>query len=335
MSNKKITTKENLYAVAKTEADTMLFVSNTNNLLMGHSFEDLNNWHPMSYNYDNIEISSYPYELYTKFGRKLLRIRSYVADCTENGVRQTIRNLPIGQYVFSAYVRVLSDFVGGMSAGAYIRVVGKDGAVLAESKHLAKHSMDYVRLVVPFKITSMQSVQLQLLMNGKSIVYFDGVQVENSLDIHEYNMLEKGRFEKGIDDGIIYACQNVYVKTNRATRETFTLSGWAKLCKLPNSECVGVHTSTFRLRAVVHYNDGYYKYAATETFTTDIFPCTQEWQFVSVQFAKNKYRTVNFVTVYCEYANGSGSVCFDDIRLVRNSIEEYLFPSDFEEESKN
>ena len=39
------------------------------------------------------------------------------------------------------------------------------------------------------------------------------------------------------------------------TRETFTLSGWAKGYGLPNHERDGVTTPTFRLRAVVKYYD--------------------------------------------------------------------------------
>ena len=68
-------------------------------------------------------------------------------------------------------------------------------------------------------------------------------------------------------------------------------------------------------------------------FTADFSPCTEEWQFASVQFSKSKYRTVQYVRVYCDYGYNSGTVYFDDVQLVRNSLETYLSASDFVVES--
>ncbi len=72
----------------------------------------------------------------------------------------------------------------------------------------------------------------------------------------------------------------------------FTLSGWAKGYGLPNHERDGVTTPMFRLRAVVKYYDTSYREYGTETFTADFSPCTEEWQFASIQFSKSKYRTI-------------------------------------------
>ena len=93
-----------------------------------------------------------------------------------------------------------------------------------------------------------------------------------------YNMLENGNFERGTSfwstcgayarsgtrfnmsqslmmtgnpDCMRYAYQNVTVKTNRTTRETFTLSDWAKGYGLVNRQRDGVSAPQFRLRAVV------------------------------------------------------------------------------------
>ena len=56
-------------------------------------------------------------------------------------------------------------------------------------------------------------------------------------------------------------------------------------------------------------------------------------QFASVQFSKSKYRTIQYIRVYCDYGYNSGTVYFDDIQLVRNSLETSLSASDFVVES--
>ena len=81
-----------------------------------------------------------------------------------------------------------------------------------------------------------------------------------------------------------------------------------------------------RLRAVVYYYDTYYREYGSETFTADFSPCTEEWQFASVQFAKSKYRTINYVRVYCDYGYNTGTAYFDDIQLVRRvGLNSYQF----------
>ena len=56
-------------------------------------------------------------------------------------------------------------------------------------------------------------------------------------------------------------------------------------------------------------------------------------QFASVQFSKSKYRTIQYIRVYCDYGYNSGTVYFDDVQLVRNSLETSLSASDFVVES--
>lgn len=333
-------------------------VSNINNILMGHSFRNLNCWSKMGRNSGDIDISDYPHELWTKFGKSLLRMQSYSVDCIDSGVYQQTKTLPVGQYTFSAYLRVLSNCIGSENPGAYIRVTAADGTVLAESEHIAKYSAKYIRLIAPFALTFAQRVQVQVLLNGKSIVYADAVQLERNPYANAYNMLENGSFECGSDgwetstSGVAstshtrfdlrrslmvtgdpeedrYAYQTVYVKSNYSTRETFTLSGWAKGSGQPTYRNDGGLVPTFRLRAVIQYHDSYYREYGEEEYTADFSPCTEGWQFASVQFAKNKYRTVEYVRVYCDYGGNTGTVYFDDIQLVRNSIETYLSASDF------
>ena len=336
-------------------------VSNINNLLTGHNFESLSAWSEMPGNCGDLYISNYAYETYAKFGKKVLRMQSYNADCTENGVYQVTNTLPKGQYTFSAYLRVLSAF-SGTDAGAFIRVTDTSGKVLGVSEHLTKYDSEYTRLIVPFGLDAAQSVQVQIVVNGKGTIYADAAQLENNPYANAYNMLENGNFERGTSgwtcsgsvysttgtcfnmskslcmNGAIssdrYAYQTPAVRTTRSTRETFTLSGWAKGYGLPGHDREDVtNAPRFRLRAVIKYYDTAYREYGTEEFTADFSPCTEEWQFASVQFSKSKYRTIQYIRVYCDYGYNSGTVYFDDVQLIRNSIETYLSASDFVVES--
>ena len=335
-------------------------VSNINNLLTGHSFVDLDAWSEMPANCGDFQASSYAYEPYAKFGKKVLRMQSCGANCDENGVYQITNVLPAGQYTFSAYIRVISAF-SGTDAGAFIRVTDTSGNILGVSEHLVERDSEYTRLILPFELDSEQSVQVQILVNGKGVIFADAAQLENNPYANAYNLLENGNFENGTTgwtcsadvscststrfnmskslcmNGSIeskrFAYQHPSVRTTRSTRETFTLSGWAKGYGLPDHERDGVETPQFRLRAVIKYNDSTYKEYGTEEFTADFSPCTEEWQFASVQFSKSKYRTIQHIRVYCDYDYNSGEVYFDDIQLVRNSLETSLAASDFVVES--
>ena len=264
----------------------------------------------------------------------------------------------MGQYTFSVYLCTVSGFRGNTTPGAYLRVTTTDGIVLAESEHICMPDSEYVRLCVPFTLAAAQSVQVQILMDGEGTVYASAAQLENNPYANAYNMLENGNFERysdwlgnnasymsgtcfnmthamrltgKLDEGS-HVSQTVDVKTLKTTRETFTLSGWAKGYGLPVRDRAGANAPTFRLRAVVNYGDTVTGESNFETFTADFSPCTEEWQFASVQFAKSKYRTVRNIAVYCDYDYNVGTAYFDAVQLVRNSLETDLSAEDFIEE---
>ena len=335
-------------------------VSNINNLLTGHNFESLSVWSGMPGNNSDIYIGSYTYEPYVKFGSKALYMQSYNTACSNVGVYQATPSLPKGQYTFSAYLRVTSAF-NGTDAGAFIRVTDTSGNVLGVSERLSAFDSEYTRLIVPFALDASQSVQVQIAVNGRGTVIVDASQLENNTYANAYNMLENGNFERGTSawtcstgvssatgtrfnmskslymSGDVsydrYAYQQPAVRTIRSTRETFTLSGWAKGYGLPNHDRADCTSPRFRLRAVIKYNDSTYNEYETEEFTADFSPCTEEWQFASVQFSKSRYRTVEYVRIYCDYGYNSGYVYFDDVQLVRNNLETGLSASDFVVES--
>ena len=128
--------------------------------------------------------------------------------------------------------------------------------------------------------------------------------------------------------------QSVPVRTARATRETFTLSGWASAQAFSSHERPGVDTPPrFRLRAVLHYNDPYYKQYGTEEYVADFAPRTEEWQFASVQFSKSRFLRADHIDVYCEYSYNGGCAYFDSIQLTQDAPETGLSASDFSESS--
>ncbi len=327
-------------------------VSNINNLLAGHNFRDLTLWTGMSGN------SSFSSDLcgmssYQKFGANVLRMESGDSSCVDNGIYQTTITLPAGPYTFSAYCRVFTAFTGSENTGAYIRVTDASGNTLAESERISAIDSDYVRLIAPFDLATEQVVNVHLLVTGTGGVCFTAPQLENNPYANAYNMLENGNFERGMDrwsgsraacsDAFYFnmghsltmpgylesknvVCQDVYVKTGAGTRETFTLSGWAKGYGIPNHERENANLPTFRLRADI-------KYSGSSEYETghyaEFSPCTDEWQLASIQFTKNEYKSIEHIRVCCDYDYNYGTVYFDDIQLVRDSIETGLSASDF------
>ena len=337
-------------------------VGNSHNLLVGHNFETLEQWTGEAANAEDFSVSNYAYEPYAQYGRRVLRLQSYSAAAADNGVYQSSILLPKGEYTFSAYVRVLSgNITGGDAPGAYVRVTAANGAVLAESERISRYDGEYTRLIAPFVLDAEQTVKVHILMSGKGAAYADAAQLEKNPFANAYNLLENGNFEHGTEGwtttegvsasggtrfnmrkslcmaGRVDAARNAYqaaaVRTARSTRESYTLSGWAKGYGVAARAREGCPDAQFRLRAVVKYYDTAYREYGIEEYTADFSPCTEEWQFASVRFAKEKYRTIAYVRVYCDYGYNAGTVCFDDVQLVRSSIETGLSASDFVVES--
>ena len=329
------------------------YTSNVNNLLTGHNFESLSAWSGEAGNCADMSIGTVSGDVNTKFGTVAMRMESCNTDCVENGVYQVTNTLPAGEYTFSAYIRVVSAVQGGTNRGVYLRVTDTSGNVLTESEKLIYADSEYVRLNTAFTLDTDQSVIVHVLIDGKGTVYVDAAQLENNPFVNVYNMLENGNFERdtsgwtrssgvgvstrtrfnmqkalmmtGDLESSRYAYQDIKVKSAIGTLETFTLSGWAAGYGLPTHERDGVTTPKFELRAVIYYKDN-----TTETVTAPFSPCTEEWQLASVQVAKTSYKEISKIRVYCDYSNNVGYAFFDDVQLVRDSIETELSKSDIE-----
>jgi RHS repeat-associated protein len=327
-------------------------VSNINNLLLRH---DNLNWSNNTVDCGDFTVG-YPTDSLAKFGLNVLSMSCVNADSKENYVYQDTIPLPAGRYTFSAYVRAVTDVTGGAKPGAYLQVTGASGAVLAESERVTKKGAEYIRLTAPFQLDAAGIVRVHVMLDGKGQVYVQAAQLENNPYASAYNLLSNSNFENGITswtvnpstsiavsdaeffnmsqslrmysnvDSCRYASQEVTnVKQNQGTRETFTLSGWAKGYGIVDRERKNSNAPKFCLRARVNYTNGTF-----EDHEAEFSPCTEEWQLASVQFSKEKYSSVKNIVVYCDYSFNSGIAYFDDIQLVRDSVETGLSASDFE-----
>ena len=150
---------------------------------------------------------------------------------------------------------------------------------------------------------------------------WDGIALSNYTAFH----LGKSLRIRGDLNNDRYLYQDLSVKSYYSTRETFTLSGWAKGYALPDHERFDVDDSpTFALRAAVVYHDG-----ETEEFIANFAPRTGDWQFASVQISKSKRKALKYIRVFCEYGYNVGDAYFDNIQFTRDSIETELEASNF------
>ena len=314
-------------------------VSNINNLLKAHNFNSLSYWTKAG---TYLSAYSSSNEAYAKFGKYYLHMQSTNENAENHGVYQTTINLPKGNYTFSAYVKTTDAITGANAPGVYLRVTDTAGNVLGETEHLP--TADFTRLILPFELTASKQLRVYVLMNGCGTAYISNAQLENNAAANAYNMLINGNMELsslgwsrigsayettgacfnmskslmmyGDLNTTCYAYQTVYPKTAVGTRETFTLSGWAKGYGIVKREREGLPAPTFRLRAVIQYTD-----YTTETHVAEFSPCTEEWQLASVQFSKEKYLGIRQIQVFCDYDYNFGTAYFDDIQLVRDAVE--------------
>lgn len=329
-------------------------IRNNTNLLYNHTFQNgLSNWNVADECCSCTTAAVIDCRNNSdRFRRYILKIEATDSTAANNTVSQNTVSLAAGEYTFSAYVRVNEKFQGENS-GVFIRVCTLDGVVLAVSEKLVNTNSQYVRLVTPFELTSTQQVKVEFVLDGAGVIYVCAPQLENNPFANDYNMLQNGNFEMsdsywtvrstdcsissdtrfnmnravkilGNVIGTKYFGQIVYPIYEKTVRETFTLSGWAKGYGLPMHKRNGSKVPTFRLRAVIRYSDN-----TIETHTADFSACTDEWQFTSLQFAKEQFKAVTSITIYCDYDYNFGEAYFDDIQLVRNSIETGVTSDDF------
>ena len=320
---------------------------------------------PWGYIGDRGNVHSYRTPSEAKFGDEVFEFYSSKDDCCcENGLTQRISSLPPGEYTFSAYVKIKTDFTEVENAGIFLQVLDDDANVLAKSEILSQADDTHTRLVTSFTLNRIRSVTVQIVSNGAGRAFVEAPQLEDNPFASPYNHIDGGDFEFDYNNNMWNLSESAVsssdsfdgvnalrivgdpnsqksalssilnIKTSASTRETYTISGWAKAYALPSREN-DEKSPTFRLRAVIYYTDNFTNRAenshlpkTTEAFA-DFNPRTDDWQYVSFQIAKEIRAPIQYIRVYCDYDYNIGNAYFDDIQAVRSSIETNLTDEDF------
>ena len=225
--------------------------------------------------------------------------------------------------------------------------------MLCESEKLSKPDTEYVRISASFTLTETKNVNAQILCDGTCGAYIDSAQLEASGYAGEYNLIENPSFIKNLSGwtgagehsasvhfdsagsllikGDVSAEKRVYqdipVKAYADTRETFTLSGWARGNGIPLREREELPDNAFCLFAEVHYTDG----TADEAVKIPFCSSVTDWQYASGEISKAKFKSADFIRVGCDYSHNFGAAYFDGLSLVRTSIETGVSADDFAE----
>jgi len=323
------------------------------NLLTNHSFEKgLSGWNTTSATNENFNISNADDKI-AYIGKSALCIYgNNIQPITPVGVFQQTETLTAGEYTFSAYMRA-SAVKESHSPIGFIRVKDSSGNVIAISETVDKYDSEYCRLTATFKLDSNKAVKTEIMFYGSGYIYADAVQLEKGEFAHDYNMLENSDFSRDTDDwsGATYSTEHYFTgsrslkvsneqvrafqtlncNSDKSTRETFTVSGWAKAPEItgridsqyaPEAPCV------FYVRMDLYYVGG-----GSEGTGYVLSRYTNDWQYFELKYAKKNYKEVERITVFCEYTHNPGSAYFDNLILVRNSIETGLKYEDFEDKS--
>ena len=322
---------------------------NVCNLLLSPDFSA--DWTNEEGNIESTQIRTHDLDGYSKYALGSLEVLSNGTSAVKNGVYQETLTLPAGDYTFSSYVEIRNTY-NDDHRGSYLAVTFPDGTAIAESEKIISPVREKIRLTLPFTLTEATAVKVHLYVDGLSCSYFSCPQLERSSAANAYNPLANGNFEHGLSgwttvgsaeisetehfnmskslkiEGSLSETRGVYrrikVKNEQFTRETFTLSGWAKGISLPAKEREDCPDPVFRLRAVV---SGFG--SNSDEFTADFSPATEGWQFASVTVAKTKPYRVRDIKVYCEYGYNGETAYFDDIQLLCENVEEDLSADDF------
>jgi len=327
-------------------------VANINNLT-NHNFNGLEGWNRTSSTLSSTVVESVLNENNTKFGKHYLHIKTTDENAVANGVYQSSGAFIDGDHTFSVFVKITNGFTGE-NDGVYLKVKYTEfGTFVGQSEKIKNTNNEYVRLAFS-KELSPGGYDFEIVADGEGEFQVCGAVVENNTSPSEYNLIIDGgcyyrnswNSETCFYDEYIQhdtyaslsffadtsamqeAHQEVDVKSAQTTRETFKLSGWAKRNTIIVTESEE-NSPTFRLRAEFTYTDGKKN---EKPITVDFNTRTTEWQYNSVEFSKDAFKEVKNLVIYCDSDYSDNTVWFDNIELIRTSIETDLTEEDFIEE---
>lgn len=193
---------------------------------------------------------------------------------------------------------------------------------------------------------------------GAGSIYLDDLQLERGSAPSNRNMLENGNIQESTTGWTI--CGSVFptasyglprenettyamavmstpinanakfyqtVPVNLSWDVTYILSGWAKGNAVPDNVQLTDYNQdiekSFGLRAIINYTGGEKEYFYAP-FNADI----TDWQFTSIAIAPSKELTVESITVECVYEKNGNRANFDNISLVRETVQVYDYDDD-------
>ena len=193
---------------------------------------------------------------------------------------------------------------------------------------------------------------------GAGSIYLDDLQLERGSAPSNRNMLENGNIQESTTGWTI--CGSVFptasyglprenettyamavmstpinanakfyqtVPINLSSDVTYILSGWAIGNAVPDNVQLTDYNQdvekSFGLRAIVNYTGGEKEYFYAP-FNADI----TDWQFTSIAIAPSKELTVESITVECVYEKNGNRANFDNISLVRETVQVYDYDDD-------
>ena len=263
---------------------------------------------------------------------------------------QQISSLPAGTYTFSAYVKVENDFnftgqpSGLLADGVYLCAMTSNSTHYV-SESIGKSEVGFDRIGVTFTLTEATDVVLAINANGAGLAYVSAPQLEEADWFNEVNLIEddftkwekfgnisveatEGFGKSGCVDvlGSGYLRRTYIPKSDASTLETFVFSAWGK--------SIGVSSeSEHTLRAVINYADGT---SESGDGLCSYFNLNNIWNKAEVYIAKTKFLPVASIDLYCKCdTSTTGAFYFDDISLVRTSIETGLTAEDFVTENED
>ena len=270
-----------------------------------------------------------------------------------------------GTYTLSAYVNT-SAMPEGKSFSIYLEAT--DGVSVWRNRSMNYYTSGdvddgWTRISLTFTPSEISQHTVSIVIAGSygTIVYIDDFQLELADAPSNLNLLENGDFQtanyawtfgsNGIYDnfeGLEYnfetniaaritsspqnASANISqtVTVNMPGTQTYVLSGWGKASAVPDNtdeENIAYEQDTlktFGLRVILTYSDNTKEYFYSP-FNTDI----TDWQYNSLSIIPGSpEKTVSTITVVCAYERNGNHAHFDNISLVRQTVQSMNYDTD-------
>ena len=267
-------------------------------------------------------------------------------------------------YTFSGYVNT-TEITTIFRGGIYLMVEDANGNAWRSHylDYQTSESVDngWIRIAVTFTAQNTGPHTVSVGCAGAiGTFYADDFQLERGVAPSNVNLLQNGNFQESTTDwtlcgGSFPTVSYGMYRENETTKAmsissspssgnakfyqevplglsgevTYVLSGWAMGNAVPdNLDTADDYTQdtvkTFGLRAIVNYSDN-----TKEYFYTPFNPEVSDWQFTSLAIVPSEAdKTVASITVECVYERNANMVRFDNLSLVRETVQTMSYDDD-------